>query len=267
MRILLTNDDGIGAAGLDTLRDIAAEISDDVWVVAPDTDQSGASHSLTLHEPLRCRRVADRIFSVRGTPTDCVIMGVRYLMKDQPPDLVLSGINIGQNMADDITYSGTVAGAIEGSLLGVPSIALSLALGEKGIEGIDWNTPLQYGPELIKDVLAAGWPDGVVLNMNFPDCAPDAVQGVSVTVQGQRDPGLLRIDDRTDTRGHAYYWIGYERRRSDPPEGTDLWAVYSGRISVTPLHLDFTHDKTCGRLRAALEASASTVGQKRRIAG
>jgi 5'-nucleotidase len=266
MRILLTNDDGIHAAGLDTLRDIAAELSDDVWVVAPDTDQSGASHSLTLHEPLRCRKLGERIYSVRGTPTDCVIMGVRFLMKDNPPDLVLSGINIGQNMADDVTYSGTVAGAIEGALLGVPSIALSLALGEKGVEGIDWNTPLRHGPDLIRRLLDAGWPEGIVINVNFPDCAPDAVKGVSVTVQGQRDPGLLRIDDRTDTRGHPYYWIGYERRRSDPPEGSDLWAVYSGRISVTPLHLDFTHDATCAELRRSMGEGAGAGSSQRKSA-
>src|SRR5690606_9316251 len=121
MRILITNDDGIHAPGLDVLQQIASELSDDVWTVAPETDQSGASHSLSLHEPLRLRPVGERVYAVKGTPTDCVIMGVRFLLKDDPPDLVLSGVNAGQNMADDVTYSGTVAGAFEGNLLGIPS--------------------------------------------------------------------------------------------------------------------------------------------------
>ena len=128
MRILLTNDDGIEAPGLDVLEKIASDLTDDVWVVAPETDNSGASHSLTLAEPLRMRELGKRHYAIKGTPTDCVIMGVRFLLQDQPPDLVLSGVNRGQNLADDVTYSGTVAGAIQGTLLGVPSIAMSSRL-------------------------------------------------------------------------------------------------------------------------------------------
>jgi 5'-nucleotidase len=198
-----------------------------------------------------------RHYAVKGTPTDCVIMGVRFLLRDQPPDLVLSGVNRGQNLADDVTYSGTVAGAIQGTLLGVPSIAMSLVCGpveagKKVREPPVWETPLQHGGELVRRLLDSGWPEGVVINVNFPSCEPVAVKGTAATVQGQRDPSLLRIDDRLDTRGRAYYWVGIERRRSEPPEGTDLWAVRSNLISVTPLCLEYTDQATRKRLASVL---------------
>ena len=161
MRILLTNDDGIEAPGLGVLEKIATDLTDDVWVVAPETDNSGASHSLTLAEPLRMRDLGKRHYAVKGTPTDCVIMGVRFLLREQPPDLVLSGVNRGQNLADDVTYSGTVAGAIQGTLLGVPSIAMSLVCGpgETGKEVREppiWETPMQHGGELVRKLLELG---------------------------------------------------------------------------------------------------------------
>ena len=161
MRILLTNDDGIEAPGLDVLEKIASDLTDDVWVVAPETDNSGASHSLTLAEPLRMRELGKRHYAVKGTPTDCVIMGVRFLLREQPPNLVLSGVNRGQNLADDVTYSGTVAGAIQGTLLGVPSIAMSLVCGpvETGKEVHEppiWETPMQHGGELVRKLLELG---------------------------------------------------------------------------------------------------------------
>src|SRR5689334_10777683 len=153
MRILLTNDDGIDSPGLHALRQIAAELSDDVWVVAPETNQSGASHSLTLHEPLRMRQLDDRAFAVRGTPTDCVIMAVRHVLKDSAPALVLSGVNRGANLAEDVTYSGTIAGAFEGTTLGIRSIALSLAYGIEAGKGLRWETAISHGPALIKKLL------------------------------------------------------------------------------------------------------------------
>jgi len=252
MRILLTNDDGIAAPGLEVLQQIAGELSDDVWTVAPETNQSGASHSLTLHEPLRCRETAERTFAVKGTPTDCVIMGVRHLLADKRPDLLLSGVNLGQNLADDVTYSGTIAGAIEGTMLGIPSIALSLAVRMRGPQSIHWETPLKVGPDLVRRLLAAGWPANVALNVNFPDRLPGDVAGLEITSQGMRDQDLLSIVDRLDTRGTPYYWFGLSRQISSPPEGTDLWAVSAGHISVTPLHLDLTHTRTCEDLRRAL---------------
>ena len=258
MRILVTNDDGIHAPGLRVCEAIARALSDDVWVVAPETDNSGASHSLTLAEPLRMRELGKRRYAVKGTPTDCIIMGVRYLLRDEPPDLVLSGVNRGQNMADDITYSGTVAGAIQGTLLGVPSIAMSLALEAEGSaeQGApNWETPMRHGADLVRKLLDAGWPEGIVLNINYPACAPEKVGGWVATEQGQRNPGFLRIEDRLDTRGLAYYWIGFERRRAKPPEGTDLWAVRSNLISVTPLCLDYTDRKTRTKLAKVLNGS------------
>jgi len=253
MRILLTNDDGIDSPGLQALRQIAGELSSDVWIVAPETNQSGASHSLTLHEPLRMRQVDDRVFAVRGTPTDSVIMGVRHLLKDQVPDLVLSGVNRGANLADDVTYSGTIAGAFEGTILGIRSMALSQAFGIEAGNGLRWETAIAHGPGLIAKLLAIEWAPFTVMNINFPDREPGDVAGTVVTTQGRRDAGLLQIDERRDTWGNPYYWLAFERRRSTTREGTDLAAVYSGRISVTPLILDLTH-------HAMREAVARALG-------
>ena len=150
MRILVTNDDGIHAPGLETLEAIARHLSDDVWVVAPETDQSGVSHSLSLNDPLRLRQVAEKRFAVKGTPSDCVIMGVRHILRERGPDLVLSGVNRGQNVAEDVSYSGTVAGAIEGTILGVPSIALSQAYGPGGRDAVKWHTAEAHAAAIIR---------------------------------------------------------------------------------------------------------------------
>lgn len=252
MRILVTNDDGINAPGLRVLREIASKLSEDVWVAAPDTNQSGASHSLTLHEPLRCQEVGERMFAVRGTPTDCVIMGVRHLLLDQPPDLILSGVNRGANLADDVTYSGTIAGAIEGAMLGIRSVALSqTSTFEKG-EEIPWETPLAHGPDVISKILKADMPVDTFVNVNFPDAKPDAVAGTRITRQGRRDQNLLHIDERFDSWGAPYYWFGFERRRSKPAEDTDLWAIYNGYISVTPLKFDLTQRDAMAELQRTL---------------
>jgi 5'-nucleotidase len=253
MRILLTNDDGIDAPGLHALRQIARELSDDVWVVAPETNQSGASHSLTLHEPLRMRQLDERAFAVRGTPTDSVIMGVRHILKDAPPALVLSGVNRGANMAEDVTYSGTIAGAFEGSILGIRSFALSLAYGLSGQSGLRWETAIAHAPGLIRQILAEDCDAATVMNINFPDCEPDKVEGLVVTEQGRRDPGLLNIDERTDTWGTPYYWLAFQRRRSNASQGTDLSAIYANKISVTPLYLNLTHRPMHERLTRVLK--------------
>jgi 5'-nucleotidase len=252
MRILLTNDDGIDAPGLHALRQIAANLSDDVWVIAPETNQSGASHSLTLHEPLRMRQLDDRAFAVRGTPTDSVIMGVRHVLKDKLPDLVLSGVNRGANMAEDVTYSGTIAGAFEGTILGIRSIALSQAYGIDLGKGLRWQTAIAHAPDLIRSLLATPWDASTTININFPDCEPDQVVEVALTEQGRRDPGMLNIDERSDTWGTPYYWLAFQRRRSQTVEGTDLWAIYSNRISVTPLFLNLTHQGMREKLKGAL---------------
>lgn len=243
MIILLTNDDGIDAPGLHALRVIADELAGpdgEVWVSAPETNQSGAGHSLSLNEPIRMRKVADRVHAVRGTPTDSVIMGMRHVLKARRPDLVLSGINRGANLAEDVTYSGTIAGAFEGTQLGVRSIALSQAYSYLAGDDPHWDTPIKHAPKLIRDLLAEEWPPGVLMNINFPDTTPDAIEGIEITRQGRRDQQLLGVEEREDTWGNPYYWLGYAKRRSNPERGTDLWAVYNGWISVTPLSMNLT---------------------------
>jgi 5'-nucleotidase len=239
MRILLTNDDGIHAPGLAALERIAAALSDDVWVVAPEIDQSGLSHSLSLNDPLRLREISPRKYALRGTPSDCVIMAVRRLMGGKP-DLILSGVNSGQNVADDVTYSGTVAGAFEGTLLGIPSIALSQAYTfADGRRNIPWETAETHGPEIIRKLVAFGFPPSIVYNVNFPDRSPDAVAGLVVTAQGKLTHGL-HIDARVDGRGNPYFWLAYRRQRPEIAPGSDLEALERGAISVTPLRLDMT---------------------------
>jgi len=253
MRILCTNDDGIHAPGLAALERIARELSDDVWVVAPETDQSGVSHSLSLNDPLRLRAIDERRFAVRGTPTDCVIMGVRHILLEHRPDLVLSGVNRGQNVAEDVSYSGTIAGAIEGTILGIPSIALSQAYGPGGRDAVKWACAEHHGPAVIQRILELGMPASTLVNVNFPDCAPDEVEGIEACTQGQRNQDLLRLDERQDGRGNPYFWIAFEKRRSTPGNGTDLWAIANGRIAVTPLRLDLTDEPTLTRYAQAFE--------------
>jgi 5'-nucleotidase len=244
VRILVTNDDGIHAPGLQVCEEIARAISDNVWVVAPETDNSGVSHSLSLNDPLRLRKVTPRHYAVKGTPTDCVIMAVRHIMSDAKPDLVLSGVNRGQNVAEDVGYSGTVAGALEGTVLNIPSIALSQAYGPGNRDNPPWDTGRRHGPDVIRHVLSVGIPKGSLVNVNFPDCHADAVQGIAVTAQGRRDQELLRIEPRFDGRSNPYYWIAFARKgKPTPVDGTDLSAIAQNRISVTPLRLDQTdHD-------------------------
>jgi 5'-nucleotidase len=238
LRILVTNDDGINAPGLVTMEAIARALSDDVWVVAPERNQSGAAHSLTLSMPIRCRDVADQKFALEGTPTDCVLFASRHLLRDRQPDLVLSGVNRGANMADDVTYSGTVAGAMEGCLLGMRAIALSQAyLDEKPVK---WATAEAHAPDVIRKLMAVDWPREMLININFPDVPANQVGGVRVTSQAHIDM-QLDIVERMDPRGGTYYWLSYARGTSEPGADTDLAAVRNAFISVTPLHLDLTH--------------------------
>jgi 5'-nucleotidase len=253
MRILITNDDGIHAPGLQSLEKIAKTLSDDVWVVAPESDQSGAAHSLSLNNPLRLRRLSGRHYAVYGTPTDCVIMAARHILKGEMPDLVLSGVNRGSNLADDVTYSGTVAGAIEGTLLGIPSMALSQNYTFGADARVRWHTAEKLAPDLISRLFKKGLPPNVMLNINFPDIEPEDIAGAVITRQGKRDQDLMTISERRDGRKIPYYWIGFERKRSKPAEGTDLWALYEGLVSVTPLGTDLTHKESCDRFSQVLE--------------
>ena len=251
MRILVSNDDGIHAPGLKVLEKIAATLSKDVWVVAPEFEQSGASHSLTLTLPLRLRKINARKFAVRGTPTDCVMMAMHELFKDKKPDLLLSGVNRGANLGEDVTYSGTVAVAMEGTLLGVPSIAMSQCF-QHG-HPVKWSTAEHHAPKLIRKLLKAGWPKDALININFPDVVAESVTGVEVVKQGQRDLTDLLLDARVDARGVPYYWIGFRRMKNKAKRHTDLGATDNGAISVTPLQLDLTHAASMRSLKAALK--------------
>jgi 5'-nucleotidase len=257
MRILITNDDGIHSEGLDVCEKIARMLSDDVWIVAPEFDQSGVAHSLTLNDPLRLRQVAERRFAVRGTPTDCVIMGARHVLKDKVPDLVLSGVNRGRNAGEDVIYSGTIAGALEAAVLGIPSLALSQSYKSRNGHAPYWQTSLKFAPDIIRRVLEAGMPHDILVNVNFPDCLPEEVKGVEVTAQGRRRQERLHIDERTDGRGNPYFWIGYVRQVFAPAaDGTDLAALDGRRVSITPLKLDMTDDPYMTQLAALFDRNA-----------
>ena len=252
MRILVTNDDGIRAEGLSVMREIAHALSDDVWVVAPDDNQSAVGRSLSLHMPVTRYRVDERAVAVRGTPTDCVVVAIKDVLADHPPDLVLSGVNAGQNIAEDLTFSGTVAGALMGTQLGVPSVALSLAKGFQEARSLPWDTAREAAPGALRQLLDAGWPDGVTLNLNIPDVPAGEVRGMRITRQGRRDHRMVGVDTRPHPRGGRYHWLTYGADRSEPDEGTDLRAVYEGYISVTPLMTDLTHSGAHDALTAAL---------------
>jgi 5'-nucleotidase len=261
MRILVTNDDGIHADGLAVLERIARTLSDDVWVVAPELEQSGASRALTLSDPLRVRRLDERRFAVVGTPTDCVLLAVMNLIEGGAPDLVLSGVNRGQNIAEDVSLSGTVAAAIEGMALGIPSIALSQAMSYfHDAVVLNYETAEVFAPGIIARLLEVGWPKSVVINLNFPSGPATPDIQVEITRQGFRDAYLRHAEKRTDLRGRDYYWLGFKGKLSEPDDGTDLRAIYEGRISVTPLHIDLTDMKTVHALKSVLGGVPPNLG-------
>ena len=250
MRILLTNDDGIHAPGLKVLEEIASELSDDIWVVAPSEEQSGAGHSLTLTRPVRLRKHGERRFSVSGTPTDSVMMGLSQVLgRDRRPDLILSGVNRGANLGDDVTYSGTVSAAVEGALAGIRSIALSQVYAKEGMgDEVPFAAALKWGAKVIRPLLKMDFARRTLVNVNFPAVAADAVQGVRVVRQGFHDYRRSSIVKSTDPRGYDYFWFGLQGVEHTPGKETDLEAIGDGFVSVTPLQLDLTHDASLGRL-------------------
>jgi len=239
MRILVSNDDGINAPGLKVAEHIAHSLSDDVWVVAPETEQSGASHSLTLTNPMRIMEHSHRRYGVAGTPTDCVMLAVNHIIDGAKPDLVISGVNRGGNLGEDVTYSGTVAVAMEGTLLGIRSIALSQAYSSTR-QKVKWKTAETHGPDLVRRLVDTGWASDSLININFPDVNHGSVKGVELTTQGRRDVTNLEVVEREDGRGKPYYWYGFRARGGSPKPGGDLHAVANALISVTPLRLDLT---------------------------
>jgi 5'-nucleotidase len=238
-RILLSNDDGINAPGLKALERVARSLCKEVWIVAPEEEQSGASHSLTLRRPLRIREIEPYRYAVDGTPTDCVLLAVKHIMKDKRPTLVLSGINGGGNLGEDIGYSGTVAAAMEATLLDVPAIALSQHYVRANGDP-PWATAEAFAAEVVRKLTASPWPRNTLINVNFPACEPGAVKGISVVPQGRRKISD-NLHERIDPRGRPYYWIGPMRERKKPPPGTDLSAIEENWVTVTPVYLDFTH--------------------------
>lgn len=245
MDILITNDDGVLAEGLGVLRRSLEDLGR-VWVVAPELEQSGASHALTLHRPLRIRRVEDTVFAVDGTPTDCVLLACRGIPELQSAQigLVVSGINHGANLSEDVTYSGTVAAAIEGVMLGHPAIAISQDNAQVG----EMETAGRVARRVVEAILQRGIPPGCLINVNVPRLAYDELQGVRFTKLGKRyyAGSVFR---NTDPRGRPYYWIGEEETVFRPQEGTDFQAVRDGYVSATPIHLDLTDHSSLAALR------------------
>lgn len=242
MRILLTNDDGIFAPGLAVLERIAARFSDDIWICAPAEEQSGAGHSLTLSRPVRLRQHDARRFSVSGTPTDSVMMALREVMPGKP-DLILSGVNRGANLGDDVTYSGTVSAAIEGALAGIRSIALSQVYEKEGMgDTVPFAAAEAWGERVIEPLLGVPFAERTLVNVNFPAIAPDAVKGIRVVRQGFHDYARGSVVEGTDPRGYRYFWFGLHGIEHTPGHATDLEAIQDGYVSVTPLQLDLTHN-------------------------
>jgi 5'-nucleotidase len=246
-RILVTNDDGINAPGLKILERVARKLSRDVWVIAPELEQSGAGHSLTLRRPLAVRRVRERRFAVDGTPTDCVLLAVNHLIEGQRPDLVLSGINRGANMGEDVTYSGTVAAAMEATLLGIRAIALSRL---RDGQHITWRLALKHGADVVRRLVSVPWAEGVLMNVNFPHRLKGDISGIEVVRQGRR-AGNIEVAPVVGPTGREFLWIGDFTNDSPVRNGTDLGAVRAGAIAITPLHLDLTHGAMARRLAEA----------------
>ncbi len=244
-RILLSNDDGIAAPGLKALERAARSFSNDVWVVAPEIEQSGAGHSLTLRRPLRLRKLGPKRFAVDGTPTDCVMLAIREVMKGKRPTLLLSGINRGGNMGEDVTYSGTVAAAMEGTLLEVPSVAFSLDMGDHAPR---WDMATEIVKQVVPRLMVGPWPANTMMNVNIPNLPLDQIAGIRATAQGRRKIGD-NIVKAVDPRGQPYYWIGPIRDEDSARDGTDINAVTAGAVAVTPIFLDLTHEKALADLR------------------
>lgn len=248
MRILLTNDDGINAPGLYVLEKIAAQLSDDIWICAPSEEQSGAGHSLTITRPVRLREHAPKRFSVTGTPTDAVTMGLRKVLPG-PPDLILSGVNRGANLGDDVTYSGTVSAALEGALAGVRSIALSqVYTREDAGENVSFAAAEAWGAKVIAPLLNEPFASRTLVNVNFPAVAAGDVRGIRVVRQGFHDYARGSLIESVDPRGFPYFWFGLHGIEHTPGHATDLEAIADGFISVTPLHLDLTHEASLAQL-------------------
>jgi 5'-nucleotidase len=248
-RILLTNDDGIDAPGLEVLEAIAAELAREVWVVAPEHDQSGVSHSISLHHALRVSRRGERRFGVSGTPGDCAVMGICHLMT-AGPQLLLSGVNRGLNLGMETVFSGTVGGAMTGMMLGVPSIALSQAYKDR--HNVLWDASRTLGAKVVRELLAIGWSRDACLNVNFPACSAAESGPITLARQGVGMIEGMHVETRVDPRGMTYHWLNF--RRGDRQQGpeSDYDALRAGNVVVTPLRYDRTDEDAYQALAATL---------------
>jgi len=249
-RVLISNDDGLNAPGVKLLARVMRPLVRELWIITPETEQSASGHSLTLRRPLRVRKVATRRYAVDGTPTDSVLLGINTVLKEKPPDLVLSGINRGANLGEDVTYSGTVSAAMEATLLGFPAIALSQVFADH--RKIDWAASEHHTADVVRRLVARPWPRYVLMNVNIPNVPAAEVTGIEATSQGRRKIGGT-LSERLDPRGEPYYWIGSQRSQTTYPKGTDLEAVARGAIAVTPISLELTHQATLKALRKVLD--------------
>jgi 5'-nucleotidase len=248
IRILISNDDGVNSEGIRALAGVLQTLGE-VFIVAPDRDQSAASHALSLYRPLRMEEIAQNTYSVDGTPTDCVNLAVNGILKDKKPDLIVSGINKGENLGDDITYSGTVSAAIEGTLLEIPSIAVSVV----NKNGLRFDAASFYALMIAKYVLRRGLPKGTFINLNIPSLPKEEIRGIKVTRQGKRVYGEPIVEN-VDPRGRKYYWIGGNELGFLDIENSDIIAVNQGYVSVTPIKLDLTDYDFLERLNWDLKA-------------
>ncbi len=245
-RVLISNDDGIHAPGLKALEKVIKSIAREVWIIAPTEEQSAAGHALTLRRPLRISKRGPRRFTVDGTPTDCVLLGLNEIMRDNLPDIMVSGINRGGNLGDDVTYSGTIAAAMEATILGIPSIAFSQHF-EDG-HPVKWATGTHWIPSIMRKLKGFSLPNNSLLNINFPDVAAKQVNGIGITRQGARKYND-EVMTGSDPRSRPYYWIGAQQLETRNARGTDMSAVLGGGISITPLSVDLTDRKTLKSLK------------------
>jgi 5'-nucleotidase len=256
MRILVTNDDGIHAPGLRVLEAIARELTDDVWVVAPEVEQSGAGHSLSIHTPLRFQQYHERRYSVKGTPTDCVLYAVEQLLPahGKKPDLVLSGVNRGNNLGEDVTHSGTIAATMEGTLCGIPSIAFSQAFSMWDPKAQpSWHLAEKHGAEIVRAIMAHGIPPMVLMNVNFPNLPPATeAKGIRMATQGRRAGGK-QLHERFDNMGRPYYWVNWGDENGQVPAESDLALVAEGYVTITPIRMDLTDHALLATMRNVLD--------------
>ena len=256
-RILLVNDDGIDAPGMRVLEGVARQIATEVFVVAPEVNRSGASHSLSIGMPVRVREIDRYHYAVTGTPTECVMLALQELLTDETPTVCLAGINRGPNLADDTAYSGTIAAARESTQLGVPAVAMSQVFvpGEKNFglgedREIHWETSERWAPPVLKRLLASAWDDSVFMNLNFPGVPPEQVRGLRITRQGRRPPGCYVLEQDLDAQGEPYYRMLLAYEDGTPGPDSDIKAIADGYISLSPLSLDLTATES---LRALAE--------------